>query len=170
MGKRTWVRFKRVINLRNLDDGLLLELMLHVYDEDVDCSRLVDEKNSRMILLTGAMLTLEVTLLSSLWVNCILFNDGISFLGKFSSCGLLFVSLLFLFVSLICFIFAYAFSMNFESVPDSSFLVDSLFCEDFNMHDFQGGLLATFEDVIKGNDKIINDKIGALLKSSKSFE
>lgn len=79
MGKRTWVRFKRVINLRNLDDGLLLELMLHVYDEDVDRNRLVDEKNSRMILLTGAMLTLEVTLLSSLWVNCILFNDGISF-------------------------------------------------------------------------------------------
>ena len=28
----------------------------------------------------------------------------------------------------------------------------------------------TFEDVIKGNDKIINDKIWALLKSSKSFE
>lgn len=24
---------------------------------------------------------------------------------------------------------------------------------------FKGGLLATFEDVIKGNDKIINDKI-----------
>lgn len=66
MGKRTWVRFKRVINLRNLDDGLLLELMLHVYDEDVDRNRLVDEKNSRMILLTGAMLTLEMTLLSSL--------------------------------------------------------------------------------------------------------
>lgn len=102
-----------------------------------DLNRLVDEKNSQMILLNGAMLTLEVTLLSSLWVNCILFNEGISFLGKFSSCGLLFVLLLFLFVSLICFIFAYTFSMNFESVPDSSFLVDSLFCEDFNMHDFQ---------------------------------
>lgn len=71
MGKRTWVRFKRVINLHNQDDRLLLELMLHVYDEEVDRNRLVDEKNSRMILLTGAVLTLEVTLLSSLWVNCI---------------------------------------------------------------------------------------------------
>ena len=83
--------------------------MLHVYDEDVDRNRLVDEKNSRMILLTGAMLTLEVTLLSSLWVNCILFNDGISFLGKFSSCGLLFVSLLFF----ICFFNLFYFCLCF---------------------------------------------------------
>lgn len=66
MGKRTGIRIKRVIISRNLDYKLLLELMLHVYDKKIDYNWLVDEKNCWMILLTGAMLTLEMTLLSSL--------------------------------------------------------------------------------------------------------
>ncbi|MDD5959534.1 MAG: hypothetical protein PUC09_02685 [Methanobrevibacter wolinii] len=41
-------------------------MMLHVYDKKIDYNWLVDEKNCWMILLTGAMLTLEMTLLSSL--------------------------------------------------------------------------------------------------------
>ena len=36
-----------MVSLRNLDDGLLLELMLHVYDEDID--RNLKKKNKKII-------------------------------------------------------------------------------------------------------------------------
>ena len=45
-------------------DKLLLELMTHVYDEDERRNELVDSKNSQMIVLSGAMLTLQSTLIS----------------------------------------------------------------------------------------------------------
>lgn len=39
-------------------DKLLLDLMIHVYDEDLAQNELVDNKNCQMIVLTGVMLTL----------------------------------------------------------------------------------------------------------------
>lgn len=36
-------------------DKLLLDLMIHAYDEDLARNELVDTKNSQMIILTGAM-------------------------------------------------------------------------------------------------------------------
>ena len=49
-------------------DKLLLKLMIHAYDEDVARNELVDTKNSQMIILTGAMLTLQSTLFTELLV------------------------------------------------------------------------------------------------------
>lgn len=50
-------------------DKLLLDLMIHAYDEDERRNALVDTKNSQMIILTGAMLTLQSTLFTDLFVN-----------------------------------------------------------------------------------------------------
>ena len=43
-------------------DKILLELMSHVYEEDERRKELVDSKNSQMIVLSGAMLTIQSTL------------------------------------------------------------------------------------------------------------
>ena len=50
-------------------DKLLLDLMIHVYDEDVARNELVDSKNCQMIVLTGVMLTLQATFFTELLVN-----------------------------------------------------------------------------------------------------
>ena len=48
-------------------DKLLLDLMIHAYDEEVARNELIDSKNSQMIVLTGAMLTLQATLFTNLF-------------------------------------------------------------------------------------------------------
>ena len=53
-------------------DEFLLDLMKHYYEEDERRNELVDSKNSQMIVLTGVMLTLQVTLFANLFVNNIL--------------------------------------------------------------------------------------------------
>ena len=40
---------------KTLRDKLLLDLMIHAYDEDERRNALVDTKNSQMIILTGLM-------------------------------------------------------------------------------------------------------------------
>ena len=47
-------------------DKLLVKLMIHTYDEEVNRNELIDSKNSQMIVLTGAMLTLQATLFTNL--------------------------------------------------------------------------------------------------------
>lgn len=44
----------------------LLKLMTHVYDEEERRNELVDSKNSQMIILTGAMVTLQSTVASQI--------------------------------------------------------------------------------------------------------
>lgn len=55
-------------------DKLLLDLMIHTYDEEVARNELIDTKNSQMIVLTGAMLTLQATLFTNLLAQKILFK------------------------------------------------------------------------------------------------
>ena len=55
-------------------DKLLLDLMIHAYDEDLARNELVDNKNCQMIVLTGVMLTLQATFFTELLVNRILLN------------------------------------------------------------------------------------------------
>ena len=55
-------------------DKLLLDLMIHAYDEDERRNALVDTKNSQMILLTGSMLTLQATLISKMLIDTIFSN------------------------------------------------------------------------------------------------
>lgn len=55
-------------------DKLLLELMTHVYEEDEHRNELVDSKNSQMIILSGAMLTLQSTLITKLLIDDVLLS------------------------------------------------------------------------------------------------
>ena len=55
-------------------DKLLLDLMIHTYDEEVARNELIDTKNSQMIVLTGAMLTFQATLFTNLLKKKILFK------------------------------------------------------------------------------------------------
>ena len=55
-------------------DKLLLELMTHVYEEDERRNELVDSKNSQMIILSGAMLTLQSTLITKLLIDDVLLS------------------------------------------------------------------------------------------------
>lgn len=73
---------------------LLLKLMIHNYDEEAKRNELVDSKNSQMIVLTGAMLTLQATLFSNILVDSIISVEGIEFHWK------IFVSI-FMIISLI---------------------------------------------------------------------
>ena len=56
---------------------LLLKLMTHVYEEDERRNELVDSKNSQMIVLSGAMLTLQSTLISKLLIDDILLKNDL---------------------------------------------------------------------------------------------
>ena len=59
----------------NERNKLLLKLIIHAYDENERRNELVDSKNSQMIVLTGAMLTLQATLLPKLLVDNIFLNS-----------------------------------------------------------------------------------------------
>ena len=59
-------------------DKLLLKLMMHYYEEDERRNELIDSKNSQMIIFSGAMLTLQTTLITKLFVDAILLNDKIT--------------------------------------------------------------------------------------------
>ena len=124
-----------------------MDLMLHVYDEEVDRNWLIDEKNSQMILLTGAMLTLQATLFSNLihpysdWVLKVLF----------------FISIVCYVCSLIIFIQSYMFSNSFLQGPSAKYLRglyddgksgDYIFCK----------LLSLMPETIYHNKRIIKGK------------
>lgn len=121
--------------------------MLHVYDEEVDRNWLIDEKNSQMILLTGAMLTLQATLFSNLihpysdWVLKVLF----------------FILIVCYVCSLIIFIKSYMFSNSFLQGPSAKYLrglyddgksEDYIFCK----------LLSLMPETIYHNKRIIKGK------------
>ena len=48
--------------------------MTHVYEEDERRNELVDSKNSQMIILSGAMLTLQSTLITKLLIDDVLLS------------------------------------------------------------------------------------------------
>ena len=89
----------------------LLELMNHVYDEEERRNELVDSKNSQMIILTGAMVTLQSTVVSQVVINTLFLNPDIAvgFLCKLVLSILLLLSICGYFISMYKFIKAYSF-------------------------------------------------------------
>ena len=85
-------------------DKLLLDLMIHTYDEEVARNELIDTKNSQMIVLTGAMLTLQATLFTNLLAQKILFNTHISNSWKILLSGIMLCSLVGIMLALFQFI------------------------------------------------------------------
>lgn len=99
-------------------DKLLLELMVHAYEEDERRNELIDTKNSQMIILTGAMLTLQSTLFSELLIKEIFNNSGIPSCCKLLLVIVMIISIGLYFYSMYKFINAYTFKSKFESTPN----------------------------------------------------
>lgn len=141
-------------------DKLLLELMTHVYDEDERRNELVDSKNSQMIVLSGAMLTLQSTLISKLLIEDILLNTELSvaFCCKLILSVLMVGSLLGYFISMFLFIQAYTFKDNYQMVPDHESVIE---CKQDNESEatIVSDMLSEYNKAIGKNDDIIDKKV-----------
>lgn len=138
----------------------LLELMTHVYDEDERRNELVDSKNSQMIVLTGAMVTLQSTILSQVLINTIFLNSQITvgYWYKVSLGALLFLSIGGYFISMYKFIKAYTFKDNYQMAPDHKSIIKTI---DDNVleKDVVLDMLYVYDESIGCNDKIIDKKV-----------
>lgn len=139
-------------------DKLLLDLMIHVYDEDVARNELVDSKNCQMIVLTGVMLTLQATFFTELLVNQFLVNNMVSHDVKLILSGVMLISMLLYICSLFIFINAYAFNKTFGSSPHPKELLDKV-KENHSIKKVQRNSLFDFNKTINYNYCIIDDKI-----------
>ena len=139
-------------------DRLLLKLMVHAYEEDERRNELIDTKNSQMIILTGAMLTLQSTLFTELLVKEVFKNPSIPICCKILLALVMLVSIGLYFYSMYKFINAYNFKNKFESTPNPERLLEQ--AQD-NISEFkiQAEWLATFGENISVNAKVIEDKI-----------
>ena len=138
-------------------DKLLLKLMIHAYDEDVARNELVDTKNSQMIILTGAMLTLQSTLFTELLVNQFLIK-GFPLCCKVFLSVVMIISIGLYVYSLNKFIDAYIFSSKFDLVPSPKLLLEqaTMNVSEFNA---QAEWLGTFGETIDDNCEVIDEKV-----------
>ena len=146
---------------------LLLKLMIHNYDEEAKRNELVDSKNSQMIVLTGAMLTLQATLFSNILVDSIISVEGIEFHWKIFVSIFMIISLILYTISMYLFIQAYTFKDKFRSVPNPNLLKyynDESKYDDVKIID---ELLKSFRKHINFNEKLINDKVA---KGQEGFD
>lgn len=139
-------------------DKLLLDLMIHAYDEDVSRNELIDSKNCQMIVLTGVMLTLQATFFTELLVNRILVNYLIDYDVKIILSSIMLVSMVLYICSLFMFIHAYAFNKKFGSSPNPKELLDKAL-ENHSIKKVQGNVLFDFDETIGYNYDIIENKI-----------
>ena len=139
-------------------DKLLLDLMIHAYEEEVARNELVDTKNSQMIILTGAMLTLQSTLFTELLINQFLIKDNFLLCCKILLSVVMIVSLSFYIYSMYNFIEAYAFSNKFYSVPSPELLLEQA-RNNVSKFKAQAEWLGTFGETIDYNYKIMEEKI-----------
>ena len=140
-------------------DKLLLDLMIHAYDEEVARNELVDSKNCQMIVLTGVMLTLQSTLFTEVLVNHIILNNNILLSFKVLISIAMIISVLLYLYSLNIFINAYAFLPDkFCMCPDPKYLLDKAVNNESEF-DAQGEILATMSDTIDGNFSVIQSKV-----------
>lgn len=139
-------------------DKLLLDLMIHAYEEDERRNALVDTKNSQMIILTGAMLTLQSTLFTDLLVNQFLIKEFVPLCCKILLSVVMIISMVLYLYSLYKFIDAYAFSSKFDLVPSPELLLEQA---NNNVPEFnaQAEWLGTFGETIDDNCKVIDDKV-----------
>lgn len=139
-------------------DKLLLDLMIHAYDEDLSRNELVDTKNSQMIILTGAMLTLQSTLFTDLLVSQFLIKEGVPVCCKILLSVVMVISIGLYVYSLYKFIDAYAFSSKFDLVPSPELLLEQAH-ENVSEFNAQAEWLGTFGETIEDNCKVIDDKV-----------
>ena len=133
--------------------------MIHNYDEEVKRNELIDSKNSQMIVLTGAMLTLQSTLFTEVLVNHILLNSHTILSFKILTSLTMIISVILYLYSMYIFINAYAFlPESFTQCPKPQYLLDKAI-NNQNEFEAQGEILATMCDTINDNYPIIENKV-----------
>ncbi len=138
----------------------LLKLMTHVYDEEERRNELVDSKNSQMIILTGAMVTLQSTVASQILINTLFLNHDITvgFWCKIVLSILLFLSICGYFISMYKFIKAYSFKGDYQLAPDNKSIIETI--DDNSLEsDIVLDMLYVYDEAIEDNDDKINEKI-----------
>lgn len=150
-------------------DKLLLDLMIHAYDEELARNELVDSKNNQMIVLVGVMLTLQATLFTNLLVNYLLLNEEILFCSKLILSGLIIVSFIFYGISLYYFIKSYAFSKGFKTSPTPKILCNYA-QNDCPKCWVQGEILFTIGKATNENHIEIDNKVETGRKGFKWLE
>lgn len=144
-------------------DKLLLDLMLRNYDEEERRNELIDSKNSQMIILTGAMLTLQSTLFTNLLVGYV-FNSLMVAQYQRILIILMILSLFFYVISMFYFIKSYQLK-DFKQAPLPNFLLKK---HEKNVveNEIISTILKKLPNIIESNKKVIADKINI---SKKGF-
>lgn len=148
-------------------DKLLLKLMMHYYEEDERRNELIDSKNSQMIIFSGAMLTLQTTLITKLFVDAILLNDKITlnfycelFLGI-----IMVISFVGYLYAMYNFIDSYAFQDEYQMVPDPISVIESKIDDD-SEETIIRDMLKEVNEACNLNDNIMKKKV---TKSNEGF-
>lgn len=141
-------------------DKLLLDLMTHVYEEDERRNELVDSKNSQMIVLSGAMLTLQSTLISKLLIDDVLLNNDlhVALCCKLILSGLMLASVIGYFISMYLFIGAYTFKDDYQMIPDHASVIEARDDNDSEAT-IVSETLDEYDKAIKKNDELIENKV-----------
>lgn len=140
-------------------DKLLLDLMIHTYDEEVNRNELIDSKNSQMIVLTGAMLTLQATLFTNLLAQKILFNAEMDNSWKILLSFVMLCSLGLITLALFQFIKSFQFKKSFKQAPNPPFLLKLYNDVNISKKDVFDKILNRLPKTMDNNRELMTEKV-----------
>ena len=148
-------------------DKLLLKLIMHYYEEDERRNKLIDSKNSQMIVLSGAMLTLQATLITKLFIDTILLNEKITLncYWELFLAIIMIISFLGYLYAMYKFIDAYAFQDEYQMVPDPISVMESKL-DNESEETIIKDMLKEVNEACNLNDNIMKKKVD---KSKEGF-
>lgn len=140
-------------------DKLLVKLMIHTYDEEVNRNELIDSKNSQMIVLTGAMLTLQATLFTNLLAQKVLFNAQMINSWKILLSGIMLCSLGWIMLALFQFIKSFEFKKSFKQAPNPPFLLKMYNDDTKGIEDVFDKILNRLPKTMDNNRELMAEKV-----------
>ena len=128
---------------------LLLDLIMHRYDEEERRNKEIDSKTNTMMPVLGFMFSLQSTLFTTL-----LLQLKTSCIGRIHISLILIASLIFYIYSVYCFIESYKLRDDFNAVPTSKFVIDK--GRDKTPHlEIIKRMIGTYAGAIEENKKIL---------------
>ena len=138
---------------------LLVKLMIHTYDEEVNRNELIDSKNSQMIVLTGAMLTVQATLFTNLLAQKVLFNNQMITSWKFLLSVIMLCSLGLIMLALFQFIKSFEFKKSFKQAPNPPFLLKMYNDDTKSIEDVFDKILNRLPKTMDNNRELMTEKV-----------
>lgn len=140
-------------------DKLLIDLMMHTYDEEVNRNELIDSKNSQMIVLTGTMLTLQATLFTNLLSQKVLFNTQMNNSWKILLSFMMLCSLGFITLALFQFIKSFQFKKSFKQAPNPPFLLKLHNNDNVDEKEIFDKILNRLPKTMDNNRELMTEKV-----------